>query len=75
MKYLDFRGFVFQAFEMFIIFNSIKIAINFVFIQVEKGVPALLVYKNKDLIGNYVRLREEFGDDFFAGDVESFLQE
>ncbi|GFR95510.1 phosducin-like protein [Elysia marginata] len=42
---------------------------------VEKGVPALLVYKNKDLIGNYVRLREEFGDDFFAGDVESFLQE
>ncbi|RUS73429.1 hypothetical protein EGW08_018804 [Elysia chlorotica] len=42
---------------------------------VERGVPALLVYKNKDLIGNYVRLREEFGDDFFAGDVESFLQE
>ncbi|GFO01927.1 phosducin-like protein [Plakobranchus ocellatus] len=42
---------------------------------VENGVPALLVYKNKDLIGNYIRLREEFGDDFFAGDVESFLQE
>lgn len=42
---------------------------------VERGVPALLVYKNKELIGNYIRLRDEFGDDFFAGDVESFLQE
>ncbi|CAL1534546.1 unnamed protein product [Lymnaea stagnalis] len=41
----------------------------------EKGVPALLIYKNKELIGNFVRLREEFGDDFFANDVESFLQE
>ncbi|BFZ08823.1 hypothetical protein BsWGS_11862 [Bradybaena similaris] len=41
----------------------------------EEGVPALLVYKNKELIGNFIRLRDEFGDDFFAGDIESFLQE
>lgn len=40
-----------------------------------KGVPALLVYKNGGLIGNFVRLTDEFGDDFFAVDVESFLVE
>ncbi|KAH7954365.1 hypothetical protein HPB49_018042 [Dermacentor silvarum] len=40
-----------------------------------KGVPALLVYKNGALIGNFVRLTDEFGDDFFAVDVESFLVE
>lgn len=37
------------------------------------GVPALLVYKAGQLVGNFVRLTDEFGDDFFAGDVESFL--
>lgn len=41
----------------------------------EKGTPALLVYKNKELIGNFVRLGQELGDDFYATDVESFLQE
>ncbi|XP_059152172.1 phosducin-like protein [Physella acuta] len=41
----------------------------------ERGVPALLVYKNKELLGNFVKLREELGDDFFANDVESFLHE
>lgn len=40
-----------------------------------KGVPALLVYKNGNLIGNFVRLTDEFGDDFFAVDVEAFLVE
>ncbi|XP_077495274.1 phosducin-like protein isoform X2 [Amblyomma americanum] len=40
-----------------------------------KGVPALLVYKNGNLIGNFVRLTDEFGEDFFSGDVESFLVE
>uniref|UniRef100_A0A0B7BRP4 Phosducin domain-containing protein n=1 Tax=Arion vulgaris TaxID=1028688 RepID=A0A0B7BRP4_9EUPU len=41
----------------------------------EEGVPALLVYKNKELVGNFIRLRDEFGDEFFASDVEGFLQE
>lgn len=41
----------------------------------EEGVPALLVYKNKELIGNFIRLKDEFGDDFYASDIESFLQE
>ncbi|CAG5127766.1 unnamed protein product [Candidula unifasciata] len=40
-----------------------------------EGVPALLVYKNKELIGNFIRLKDEFGDDFYASDIESFLQE
>ncbi|XP_060587546.1 phosducin-like protein [Ruditapes philippinarum] len=39
------------------------------------GVPALLIYKNGDLIGNYIRLSDEFGEDFYATEVESFLQE
>lgn len=39
------------------------------------GVPALLVYKNGEVVGNFVRLSDEFGDDFYATDVESFLQE
>ncbi|KAG1714001.1 Phosducin-like protein [Nymphon striatum] len=39
------------------------------------GVPALLVYKEGNLIGNFVNLSDELGDDFFACDVENFLQE
>lgn len=39
------------------------------------GVPALLIYKAGDMIGNFVGLGKEFGEDFFATDVESFLQE
>jgi len=41
----------------------------------ENGVPALLVYKSKELVGNFIRLKEEFGDDFYANDIEAFLQE
>lgn len=37
------------------------------------GVPAILVYKNRELIGNFIRLTDEFGDDFYATDVEDFL--
>ena len=40
-----------------------------------RGVPALVFYKNGELIGNYIRLSDELGDDFYATDVESFLQE
>lgn len=40
------------------------------------GIPALLVYKAKNLIGNFVRVSDELGgDEFFASDVESFLIE
>lgn len=40
------------------------------------GIPALLVYKGGNLIGNFVRLSDELGgDEFFASDVESFLIE
>jgi len=34
-----------------------------------------LVYQGGDLIGNFVRLKEEFGDEFYAGDVENYLIE
>ncbi|XP_077865163.1 phosducin-like protein [Saccoglossus kowalevskii] len=41
----------------------------------EYGLPALLVYKSGGLIGNFVRITNQLGDDFFAGDLENFLQE
>ena len=43
--------------------------------QTEKGLPALLVNKGGQLIGNFVRVSDHFGEDFFAIEVESFLQE
>lgn len=39
------------------------------------GLPALLVYKGKELIGNHVRLTDELSDDFYQSDLESFLIE
>lgn len=34
-----------------------------------------MIYKNGSLVGNFVRLTDEFGEDFYANDVESFLIE
>jgi len=39
------------------------------------GVPALLIYKAGQLMGSFVRMTDQLGDDFFANDVESFLIE
>lgn len=39
------------------------------------GVPALLVYKAGQMVGNFVRVTDELGDEFYAGDVENFLIE
>ncbi|XP_072947225.1 phosducin-like protein [Epargyreus clarus] len=39
------------------------------------GVPALLVYKAGQIIGNFVQLSTELGNDFYATDVERFLIE
>lgn len=41
----------------------------------KEGLPALLVYKGGQTIGNFVKLEGTFGQDFFASDVESFLIE
>lgn len=41
----------------------------------DSALPALLVYKGGDLIGNFVRLTDQLGDDFFAVDLEALLQE
>ncbi|XP_066587234.1 phosducin-like protein [Prorops nasuta] len=41
----------------------------------KRGVPALLIYKHGQLIGNYVRITEYLGTDFYASDVQSFLVE
>ncbi|OQV24436.1 putative Phosducin-like protein [Hypsibius exemplaris] len=39
------------------------------------GLPALLAYRNGDLVGNYVDLVKEFGEEIYGSDVESFLIE
>ncbi|XP_068609500.1 phosducin-like protein [Brachionichthys hirsutus] len=39
------------------------------------ALPALLVYRGGDLIGNFVRLTDQLGEDFFAVDLEALLQE
>lgn len=39
------------------------------------GLPALLIYKAGQLVGNFVRLTDDIGDDFCAEDVQNFLVE
>ncbi|XP_071979685.1 phosducin-like protein [Engystomops pustulosus] len=39
------------------------------------ALPALLVYKSGELIGNFVRITDQLGSDFFAVDLEAFLHE
>lgn len=40
------------------------------------GIPALLVYRNGNLVGNFVRISKDLGgDDFFTSDLEGFLIE
>ncbi|KAG8447616.1 hypothetical protein GDO86_014936 [Hymenochirus boettgeri] len=39
------------------------------------ALPALLIYKGGELIGNFVRITDQLGEDFFAVDLESFLHE
>lgn len=39
------------------------------------GLPALLIYKSGQLVGNFVRLTDDIGNDFCAEDVQTFLVE
>lgn len=41
----------------------------------QHGLPALLIYKNTQIIGNFIRITDELGDEFYPSDVESFLTE
>lgn len=45
------------------------------YFQSKNGVPTLQAYRDGQLIGNFVRLSDEFGEDFYADDVESYLKE
>ncbi|KFM60546.1 Phosducin-like protein, partial [Stegodyphus mimosarum] len=40
-----------------------------------RGVPAILVYKNGVLLGNFVRVTDDLGDEFVTSDIENFLLE
>jgi len=39
------------------------------------GIPTLLVYKNGQVIGNFVHVTDHLGIDFYSSDVEAFLIE
>lgn len=39
------------------------------------GVPALLVYKGGHLVGNFIRISDDLGNDFLSEDVQCFLIE
>ncbi|KYN04742.1 PREDICTED: phosducin-like protein [Cyphomyrmex costatus] len=39
------------------------------------GIPTLLVYKNGQVIGNFVHVTDHLGVDFYSSDVEAFLIE
>lgn len=39
------------------------------------GVPAFLIYKGGDVVGNFINLNNEFGQEFYPSDVEGFLLE
>lgn len=38
-----------------------------------EALPTLQVYRQGQLVGNFIRLLDEFGDEVFVSDVESFL--
>lgn len=39
------------------------------------GLPALLIYKSGQLVGNFVRLTDDLGNDFCAEDIQNYLVE
>ena len=43
--------------------------------QLEKGLPALLIYKGGDMIGNFLNISSQIGEECLINDVEGFLQE
>ena len=59
----------------FVVFNLYYWFINSFDFQSVSGVPAILIYKKGDLIGNFVGLSSELGDDFPPSDLEGFLIE
>ncbi|KAF8787236.1 phosducin-like protein isoform X2 [Argiope bruennichi] len=40
-----------------------------------RGVPAILIYKSGNLVGNFIRVTDELGDEFVTSDVENYLLE
>ncbi|XP_071784337.1 phosducin-like protein [Asterias amurensis] len=51
--------------------SDVNLSQNFI----QNGLPALQIYKGGALIGNFVRLSDQLGQDFYAGDLETYLQE
>lgn len=39
------------------------------------GVPALLIYKAGQLVGNFIRLSDDLGNDFDSEDIQNYLVE
>lgn len=51
--------------------SAMKVSYSFC----QNGLPALLVYKGGQLVGNFIKVTDQLGDDFFAVELEAFLQE
>ncbi|VDQ05312.1 unnamed protein product [Trichobilharzia regenti] len=45
------------------------------FLQSHHGVPAILVYKNGELIGNMLNITKDLGKEFYPNDLENYLIE
>ena len=41
----------------------------------KSALPALLAYKGGQVVGNFVRITDDLGEEFYDGDVENFLIE
>lgn len=54
-------------------FIEMLLPIFFFNFQQDKGLPALLVYKDGDLIGNNLNVTDSVGTDFTETDIEEFL--
>lgn len=51
--------------------SEAKVSANFM----ENGLPSIIVYKDNMVIGNFVRISDTLGEDFFAPEFEAFLLE
>lgn len=69
-SFISFK-FKFKVYNIFVIGSVAGLSKHFK----KEGVPALLVYKAGQIIGNFVHITDYLGEDFYASDVENFLIE
>jgi len=55
--------------------SSSSSSLLFLFLQSKNALPAMLVYRGGNLLGNLLRVTDSLGEEFTTEDVESFLHE